>query len=173
MIDEKTLLPNLEDTRRDLIALRVKRGADSAVGHRCSNVIELIQNHRDCEPGTEKLRLRNLVGQQMDGLQRAMRDVQEPLWRCGMAVVKYTCEECGWNGTEGQVLRAPNPFADDTETMIGCPDCREPNSMRRSCEHKDCWQAAGCGTKHSGGYAWTCYKHRPQEAEPLSNGDRQ
>ena len=36
-------LPNLETTRRDLIALRVKHGADSDIGHGCSNIIELIQ----------------------------------------------------------------------------------------------------------------------------------
>ncbi|MFA5951540.1 MAG: hypothetical protein WC807_14775 [Hyphomicrobium sp.] len=35
--------PHLEDTRRDLIALRVKHGADSDIGHGCSNIIELIQ----------------------------------------------------------------------------------------------------------------------------------
>lgn len=72
MIEEKTLLPNLEDTRRDLIALRVKHGADSAIGHHCSNVIELIQNHHDSEPGTNKLRLRNLVGRQMEDLRRLL-----------------------------------------------------------------------------------------------------
>jgi hypothetical protein len=33
----------LEQTRRDLIALRVAHGADSPIGHRCSNIIELIQ----------------------------------------------------------------------------------------------------------------------------------
>lgn len=87
--------------------------------------------------------------------------------------VKFTCEECGWNGTEGKLLRAPNPFADDVETMVGCPDCREPNSMRRACDHKDCWQAAGCGTVHSGGYAWTCYEHRPESTMAVTNGHHQ
>jgi hypothetical protein len=32
-----------EDVRRGLIALREKYGADSAIGHRCSNIVELIQ----------------------------------------------------------------------------------------------------------------------------------
>jgi hypothetical protein len=35
--------PHPEDLRRDLIALRVKHGAASPVGCRCSNIIELIQ----------------------------------------------------------------------------------------------------------------------------------
>lgn len=34
---------DLENTRRDLIALRVKHGAESAIGYRCSNIVELIQ----------------------------------------------------------------------------------------------------------------------------------
>lgn len=32
-----------EDLRRDLIALRVKHGATSPIGCRCSNIIELLQ----------------------------------------------------------------------------------------------------------------------------------
>jgi hypothetical protein len=32
-----------EDVRRHLIALRVKHGATSPIGCRCSNIIELIQ----------------------------------------------------------------------------------------------------------------------------------
>ena len=34
---------DLENTRRDLIALRVAHGADTPIGHRCSNIVELIQ----------------------------------------------------------------------------------------------------------------------------------
>lgn len=33
----------LEQTRRDLIALRVKHGATSPIGCRCSNIVELLQ----------------------------------------------------------------------------------------------------------------------------------
>ncbi len=35
---------DLENTRRDLIALRVKYGADTPIGHRCSNIAELLDN---------------------------------------------------------------------------------------------------------------------------------
>lgn len=34
---------DLENTRRDLISLRVKHGAASPIGHRCSNIVELLQ----------------------------------------------------------------------------------------------------------------------------------
>lgn len=43
MIDEKTEVPNLEDTRRGLINIRERRGAESAPGYRCSNSVELLQ----------------------------------------------------------------------------------------------------------------------------------
>lgn len=33
----------IEDTRRDLIATRVKYGANTPIGHRCSNIVELLQ----------------------------------------------------------------------------------------------------------------------------------
>lgn len=36
---------DLETTRRDLIAMRLKHGAKSAIGFRCSNIIELLQTH--------------------------------------------------------------------------------------------------------------------------------
>jgi len=40
---------DLEDTRRRLIALRDKHGADTPAGHRCSNIIEQLQNMRAAE----------------------------------------------------------------------------------------------------------------------------
>jgi hypothetical protein len=33
----------LEQTRRDLIVMREAYGADTPIGHRCSNIVELIQ----------------------------------------------------------------------------------------------------------------------------------
>jgi hypothetical protein len=33
----------LEQTRRDLIVMREAYGADTPVGHRCSNIVELLQ----------------------------------------------------------------------------------------------------------------------------------
>lgn len=53
----------IEQTRRELIALREKHGADSPIGHRCSNIVELIQVPN---PPAE------LVQRQMSDLQRLL-----------------------------------------------------------------------------------------------------
>lgn len=54
----------LEDTRRRLLALRDKHGADSPAGHRCSNIIEQLQNMRDAE-GDQRRHLVKGIGEQM------------------------------------------------------------------------------------------------------------
>lgn len=36
----------LEDTRRQLIAIRNKHRADSPIGHRCSNLCEMMESRR-------------------------------------------------------------------------------------------------------------------------------
>lgn len=56
-----------EDVRRDLIALRLKHGATSPIGCRCSNIVELIQM-----PEVPRFQL----DKQMADLQRLLRDVQ-------------------------------------------------------------------------------------------------
>lgn len=61
---------DLENTRRDLIALRTKHGADSPIGHRCSNIIELIQ-----APVVDPIHRRtatDLIQKQMSDLQRLL-----------------------------------------------------------------------------------------------------
>lgn len=40
---------DLEKTRRELIAMRVKHGAETPVGHRISNLIEQCENLRTAE----------------------------------------------------------------------------------------------------------------------------
>lgn len=35
---------DIEETRRQLIAKRVAAGADTEIGHRCSNLIEQLEN---------------------------------------------------------------------------------------------------------------------------------
>lgn len=57
----------LSRTRRDLIVMRDAHGADSAVGHRCSNLVELIQ-----VPEVPKFQLER----QMADLQRLLASVQ-------------------------------------------------------------------------------------------------
>jgi len=40
---------DLENARRDLIAKRVAAGANSEIGHRCSNLIEQLEHYRTAE----------------------------------------------------------------------------------------------------------------------------
>ena len=37
---------------------------------------------------------------------------------------KWTCTECGWRGTEGEILSAPSPF-EPAYTIYACPACKE------------------------------------------------
>jgi hypothetical protein len=34
----------MEETRRALIATRAKHGANTPIGHRCSNIVEMLEN---------------------------------------------------------------------------------------------------------------------------------
>lgn len=77
------------------------------------------------------------------------------------SATKWLCNECDWKGPGEKVLRAPNPFTDGKETMYGCPDCREPNTMEAACDEPNCWQRATCGTPTLLAYRHTCYKHKP------------
>lgn len=53
---------DLENTRRNLIAKRVAAGADSEIGHRCSNLIEQLDNYRTAE-GEQKANLAKSIQQ--------------------------------------------------------------------------------------------------------------
>ncbi len=55
------------DVRRDLIAMRVKYGADTAIGHRCSNIVEML---RQPEPPAAQIQI------QMADLKRLLGGVQ-------------------------------------------------------------------------------------------------
>lgn len=69
--DSVTVGLPMEDTRRELIALRNKHGATSAIGARCSNIIELVQN-AEAISGADRERCIRFIGRQMDGLQRLL-----------------------------------------------------------------------------------------------------
>lgn len=70
MIEEKTEVPNLprplldfiDATRRQLIATRVKHGANTPIGHRCSNIVELLES--GATPG--------MIAKQMNDLDRLL-----------------------------------------------------------------------------------------------------
>jgi hypothetical protein len=76
-------------------------------------------------------------------------------------VRKLKCKGCRWTGLQNEALHAINPFADDNETMIGCPQCREPNSMMTLCDEPECPKEGTCGTPTLKGYRRTCFEHRP------------
>jgi hypothetical protein len=54
MIEEKTRVPN--DVHA-LTAMRARHGADSAIGHRCSNLMVLIKVHSLVPDGDARARL--------------------------------------------------------------------------------------------------------------------
>lgn len=71
---------------------------------------------------------------------------------------KQRCDECGWRGTDDQVLRAPNPF-DPEDTLYGCPDCKQVECLRRACDDPECWEFASCGWPDGDRYRTTCGPH--------------
>jgi hypothetical protein len=58
---------DVEDTRRKLTAYRKTLGVNTPAGHRCSNLIEQLQNHRTAE-GEQKAHLEKSIRQQMTDL---------------------------------------------------------------------------------------------------------
>jgi len=62
----------LEQTRRDLIVMREAHGADSEIGHRCSNLIELLQNYDDAGSANSELAISRLIVRQEADLKRLL-----------------------------------------------------------------------------------------------------
>jgi hypothetical protein len=60
------------------------------------------------------------------------------------------------------VLSAPNPF-DSEDVITGCPNCKEVNRLRSTCDEPNCWEADSMGIATPNGYRRTCYAHRPKE----------
>jgi hypothetical protein len=56
-----------EDTRRKLIAKRNTAGAEMPIGHRCSNLIEQLENLRDAT-GDQRSHLMKSIQKSMTGL---------------------------------------------------------------------------------------------------------
>ncbi len=75
--------------------------------------------------------------------------------------MRYVCEECRSKITVG-ILSAQNPF-DPEDTIIGCPNCKEVNRLRTTCDEPNCWEADTMGIGTPNGYRRTCYTHRPKE----------
>jgi hypothetical protein len=67
---------DLENTRRQLIALRSKLGADTPAGHRCSNLVEQLDAMRTAE-GDQRAHLAKSIGQQTADLARLEPHAEE------------------------------------------------------------------------------------------------
>jgi len=63
---------DLPAIRKLLDALRARHGADSAIGHRCSNLIGLLKNY-EAAAGDLKDALQALIVKQMAGLAKLSR----------------------------------------------------------------------------------------------------
>lgn len=59
---------DVEDARRKLTAMRVKLGPDTPAGHRCSNLIEQLQNLRNAD-GDQRANLEKSIKLQMAELE--------------------------------------------------------------------------------------------------------
>jgi hypothetical protein len=59
---------SMEDTRRRLIALRLKLGARSPAGHRCSNLIEQLKNYERTTDEWQQANLAKGIKEQMHQL---------------------------------------------------------------------------------------------------------
>ena len=78
-------------------------------------------------------------------------------------MTKLVCNDCGWKGTEDQLLTGRNPFA-TSELIYGCPQCKGIECYRSACEEIDCWEEDTCGTPTETGYKRTCHNHTPNAA---------
>lgn len=60
---------DLENTRRQLIAKRTAAGADTEIGHRCSNLVELLDNYGKAENETQRSHIEASIRKQMAELE--------------------------------------------------------------------------------------------------------
>lgn len=68
---------DLENTRRELIAMRVKHGAETPVGHRISNLIEQLENLRGAE-GTQRENLIKFIDKSVAEIKALTPDTRDP-----------------------------------------------------------------------------------------------
>lgn len=65
----------MESIRRDMTAIREAHGADSEIGHRCSNIVELIQELQGATGEQREAVMANIQKQAAD-LQRLRAGLQ-------------------------------------------------------------------------------------------------
>jgi hypothetical protein len=80
-------------------------------------------------------------------------------------MTKFVCLDCSEVVTDREMLRATNPF-DPTEGIVGCPNCKEVNSLVGACDEPGCSEQTTCGTPTPNGYRRTCSRHMPAGVTP-------
>jgi len=65
----------LEKTRRDLIAMRSKHGAETAIGHRCSNLLGMLDSMKTAT-GDRRAELAKNIADQMADLERLAQNAE-------------------------------------------------------------------------------------------------
>ncbi len=61
-----------KDVRGGLDALRAKQGANTAIGHRCSNILAIDQNYRESTDPDHRVRLIASMAQQTEELKQLL-----------------------------------------------------------------------------------------------------
>lgn len=80
----------------------------------------------------------------------------------------HLCVECGWTGNHDEIdfIADPRPLPNTAPNIwLVCPKCRTPDQILPLCDEPGCKIAGTCGTPTTGGYRWTCSKHRPDNFE--------
>ena len=74
--------------------------------------------------------------------------------------MRVRCENCDWIGGEAELLRASHPF-EPTNTVTGCPRCKDVESTIGVCDEPGCDEFVSCGMPTENGYRTTCGRHMP------------
>lgn len=75
-------------------------------------------------------------------------------------IIKVGCRNrhCGWNGREPETLKAPHPWIEG-ETLMGCPACKDTDSLYAICDEAGCLKEVSCGWPSENGCRQTCGSH--------------
>jgi len=66
---------DLENTRRELLAVRTKHGAETAIGHRCSNLLGMLDNMKTAT-GDQRSGLAKNIADQMADMERLAQNAE-------------------------------------------------------------------------------------------------
>ncbi len=71
---------------------------------------------------------------------------------------RWRCKDCNHITPSHAILRTTNPF-DASDTISGCPNCRQVESFELICDEPGCDSLARCGWPTKNGYRQTCFRH--------------